>query len=112
VRAAVCTGTPHSIREHPITRRLQYLGPVLHSAASVSDMGSGGQVRAQLCIDGPHICCVGAPHGTARPLHCMLIASMALMAWAPPAAQTPQSSPLPRRYPTWAQAARCAPAPY
>lgn len=46
VRCGVATGVPATIREHPLTRRMQYTGTLLRLATSIADSGSGGQVRA------------------------------------------------------------------
>lgn len=44
VRMAMATGEPVSVREHPVTRRVQYTGTVLRLAMALADAGSGGQI--------------------------------------------------------------------
>lgn len=42
VRMGAATGVPSAIREHPVTRRLQYTGTLLRLATAIADMGGGG----------------------------------------------------------------------
>ncbi|KXZ45145.1 hypothetical protein GPECTOR_58g594 [Gonium pectorale] len=44
VRMGVATGVPSAVREHPVTRRMQYTGAVLRLATGIAELGSGGQV--------------------------------------------------------------------
>lgn len=47
VRMGIATGVPSSVREHPVTRRIQYTGAVLRLATGIADLGSGGQVLVE-----------------------------------------------------------------
>ncbi|PNW77776.1 hypothetical protein CHLRE_10g451250v5 [Chlamydomonas reinhardtii] len=44
VRMGIATGVPSAVREHPVTRRMQYTGAVLRLATGIAELGCGGQV--------------------------------------------------------------------
>ncbi|GIL44201.1 hypothetical protein Vafri_1723 [Volvox africanus] len=47
VRMGIATGVPSTVREHPVTRRMQYTGAVLRLATGIAELGSGGQVLVE-----------------------------------------------------------------
>ncbi|EFJ39833.1 hypothetical protein VOLCADRAFT_100489 [Volvox carteri f. nagariensis] len=47
VRMGIATGVPSSVREHPVTRRMQYTGAVLRLATGIAELGSGGQILVE-----------------------------------------------------------------
>ncbi|GFR45632.1 hypothetical protein Agub_g7040, partial [Astrephomene gubernaculifera] len=55
VRMGIATGVPSAVREHPVTRRMQYTGAVLRLATGIAELGSGGQVLLEpLTFKGIH----------------------------------------------------------
>ncbi|GLI59319.1 hypothetical protein VaNZ11_001174 [Volvox africanus] len=55
VRMGIATGVPSALREHPVTRRMQYTGAVLRLATGIAELGSGGQILLEpLTFKGIH----------------------------------------------------------